>query len=779
MLAVGGVAVWTSQEGYQTAFYGRMTDTANALSVAIDSEFDTVRASLRTLAASVTLDEPYPNLDAFEREARRTAAAIGSTVGLVNASTLRHIINTTLPPDAYMNVFAPEVYRAAVIERQAIVTPMHIGPLSGRPSVIVATPVERDGIVNYILAARIDPDNLSHILAPHRRGSGFVAIIDSNNIVVARSHDADRFVGQRIPDWLLDEIRGRDQGIVRGINRFGSPVISAFHRMKGTPGWTVVVGEPFSAYQDAVYRPFIALAWGAIAALALAILIAYRISHRVLAPVQALTERAEVVAQGGSASEIVIPKARVAEFERLRRAVMDAERALKLRTAEVVDGEVRLRLAQEAARVGVFESNLQTGETHWSAEMFRIYGLDPRGAAPSMAITGSHLDLIHPDDRERVRSQRTAWASNPSVNEFQIEFRIIRATDKEVRWISSTGEFQRDEHGRALAVRGAQNDITVRHRDRAAIAAGEARLRAVLDTAADAIVVINERGVVETFNRAAEAIFGYDAHDVIGHPLQELVPNDDCLNDFISTPAAQNACEAEGLRSDGRTIALDISLSCWKDPAGQSFFTVIMRDITARKHQEEQQKLLVREVDHRAKNALAVVQALVRMTPTDDPVAFKEAVESRVGALARTHTTLALQGWTATDLRDLLEAELKPFGDAATLSGPDVRVIVQAAQPIAMMIHELATNASKHGAMSVAGGQVNVTWKIANGQFVIRWVETGLTVTKPSRSGFGTRLLTSSARQLGGTVATTWDGYFACEIRLPVDRVIQREMAMG
>jgi len=202
----------------------------------------------------------------------------------------------------------------------------------------------------------------------------------------------------------------------------------------------------------------------------------------------------------------------------------------------------------------------------------------------------------------------------------------------------------------------------------------------------------------------------------------------------------------------------------------------MLRADAALRDRQARQTLLVREVDHRAKNALAVVQAVVRLTPAEDPRAFQRAVDSRVNALARTHTMLAKGGWTATDLRALLEAELAPHGDAVVLDGPAVPVPATAAQPIAMVAHELATNAAKHGALSRPGGRVAVSWRLADGALRLRWEESGgpPVAGPPARRGFGARMIEANIKgQLGGTVAASWDGPgLAYEFAVPRERAV-------
>ncbi len=320
----------------------------------------------------------------------------------------------------------------------------------------------------------------------------------------------------------------------------------------------------------------------------------------------------------------------------------------------------------------------------------------------------------------------------------------------------------------------------------AALAESAARLKAVVDTAVDAIVVIDERGVVQAFNKAAEGIFGRAADEVIGRNVSMLMPEPDAarhdgyLERYRATGERRIigiGREVAGRRKDGSTVPLDLSSAEWRDARGRRFFTGMMRDITLRKEVEARQRILMREVDHRAKNALAVVQSVVRLTRAEDPRAYAAAVEARVAALARAHTLLAEQGWAGADLRALVAVELAPYGATSiSLVGPAVPIAHTAAQPIGMVLHELATNAAKHGALSRAGGVVALRWRVEGGGLRLHWEELGgpAVAGAPRRRGFGARLIEATVqRQLGGHIECRWppEG-LVCAISLPLARVI-------
>jgi PAS domain S-box-containing protein len=190
-------------------------------------------------------------------------------------------------------------------------------------------------------------------------------------------------------------------------------------------------------------------------------------------------------------------------------------------------------------------------------------------------------------------------------------------------------------------------------------------------------------------------------------------------------------------------------------------------DITDRKRAEERQALLAREVDHRARNALALVQSIVRLTRSDTVKSYTTAVDGRIAALSRAHTLLA-------DLTRLVEEELAPYciGDARKIvvSGPHISLEPRTAQTLALSLHELATNAAKYGALGVGSGRVKVAWQQDRDSLTLRWSESGGPPAKaPASSGFGIRMISASVeRQLQGKASFDWDdGGLSCSLTFP------------
>jgi PAS domain S-box-containing protein len=341
-----------------------------------------------------------------------------------------------------------------------------------------------------------------------------------------------------------------------------------------------------------------------------------------------------------------------------------------------------------------------------------------------------------------------------------------------------------------IAVQRAMAEATARKGQREALAAlreSETRLRLALEAGRLGAWELDLQDgrlkasstCLANFGREPGAHFTYDELRASIHP-------DD--RPHMEEAVARAVQDGGDYDVEYRTIWPDGSLH-WVQLRGRPFcdgsgtprrMAGVSLDITERKVAEERRALLSREVDHRAKNALAVVQATLRLTRGVDLPGYMRAVEGRVAALARAHTLLAEEGWTGADLRALLEGELAPFtqgGGGVVLDGPDVALPASAAQPLAMAVHELATNAVKYGCLSVPDGRLTVGWhvdRLADGLLLLRlrWAETcGPPIRgRPKRRGFGGRVLDGTVRvQLGGRVAMSWDAPgLVCELDVPL-----------
>ena len=202
-------------------------------------------------------------------------------------------------------------------------------------------------------------------------------------------------------------------------------------------------------------------------------------------------------------------------------------------------------------------------------------------------------------------------------------------------------------------------------------------------------------------------------------------------------------------------------------------------DITERKRAEERQNLLAREVDHRAKNALALAQSIVRLTRGENVKAYVQAVEGRINALARVHTILSLSNWQGAEIGRLVDEELAPYstGDQIAYGGSEIQLQPATAQTLALALHELVTNSAKYGALSTLSGRLSINWGIEADMLKMVWQEKdGPSVEKPVSRGFGTRsVIASIETQLGGQAEFDWRSEgLVCRLSVP----LMRDVAM-
>ena len=302
------------------------------------------------------------------------------------------------------------------------------------------------------------------------------------------------------------------------------------------------------------------------------------------------------------------------------------------------------------------------------------------------------------------------------------------------------------------------------------IAEAKRRLEGIVESAMDAIITVDESQRIVLFNPAAEQMFGVSRHEALGQPIARFIPeryraaHEEHIRRFRTTGATGRRMGAlgavNGLRADGREFPIEASIS-QTEVNGERLATVILRDITERRSNEEARLMLAREVDHRAKNALAVVQSLVSLTAAPTRDEFVAAVRGRVAALSRAHTLLAQNRWKGASLVQVLQDETSAYHkpEQITTRGPDVVLTPNAVQPIGLIFHELATNAVKYGAFSRAEGRVTVDWHVdPDNMLAVHWIErNGPPVIEPVTRGFGSTLISTMAtRQLAGRIRTDW-----------------------
>jgi len=306
----------------------------------------------------------------------------------------------------------------------------------------------------------------------------------------------------------------------------------------------------------------------------------------------------------------------------------------------------------------------------------------------------------------------------------------------------------------------------------------EAGLGTILDGIGEGFYAVDRDWRLILFNSEAARHFRCRPEEVLGRVLWEAFPGtrETGLGRlYYKTMASREIVrsETESIVFPGRWMAYRLF------PLGDGL-GVVFRDTTDRRSAEEQRDLLIKELEHRVKNTLAIVQSIAAQTFRHGGVdpAVQRVFEGRLITLANVHNVLTRQNWDSADLHEVVRSALRlhsaPDRERFTVEGPALRLGPKSAVALSMAVHELTTNAIKYGALSAETGHVDVNWSVADGRFRWSWRERGgPKVAAPKRTGFGSRMIERAlAMQLSGTVAIDYaPGGVTCIIDAPFEAI--------
>ena len=327
-------------------------------------------------------------------------------------------------------------------------------------------------------------------------------------------------------------------------------------------------------------------------------------------------------------------------------------------------------------------------------------------------------------------------------------------------------------------------DITERRQVEERIREGEVRYRglaAIVESSDDAVLTKDLNGVITSWNQGAERLFGYTAEEVIGKPVTILIPAE--RQDEEPTILARirrgeriDHYETIRQRKDGSAVDISLTVSPVRNPDGKVVgASKIARDISLRRRAEQQQRLLLREMDHRVKNLFALASGVVALSArtAHTPQELSSAVRDRLVALSQAHALtvpVTSEGdrriERSTTLHALIQTILSPYGGRTdgdrprvTVSGPDIPLAGSMVTTFALLLHEFATNAAKYGALSTPAGQIGISCAESDGQFTLNWQERGgpRVEGQADSEGFGTMLARTTVKdQLRGEISRDW-----------------------
>jgi PAS domain S-box-containing protein len=296
----------------------------------------------------------------------------------------------------------------------------------------------------------------------------------------------------------------------------------------------------------------------------------------------------------------------------------------------------------------------------------------------------------------------------------------------------------------------------------------ESWLLSIIENSEDAIISKDLNGTITSWNQAATRLLGYTAEEAIGQPIDMLIPEDrpdeePAILAKIRRGEQIQHYETLRRRKDGSLVDISVSISPIVDETGQIVGAAkIARDITERRERENRQKLLLSEMNHRIRNTLATVQAIAMQTMRSATAAERSDFTARLQALARAHDLLTLERWNQTSPKDIIVRALEAFDEQhrhrfRTMGPEMVQLESGKAMMLAMVFHELATNAVKYGALSTPGGHIAINWEEVglgrSKRIRVQWQEAGGPPVVPPtsgawRKGFGTRLIELSGGKL-------------------------------
>lgn len=424
-------------------------------------------------------------------------------------------------------------------------------------------------------------------------------------------------------------------------------------------------------------------------------------------------------------------------------------------------GKERLRLALEAGDMGIWDWDFVTGDNQWNDTMHRLLGYAPGAVTASYDAWACRVFV---DDFQAVDALFTE--SVKVTGQFRAEYRILGQND-EIRWVEARGRSEVDRAGNIARAYGVMMDVTERRNAQDKVRISEVRYRRLFEAAHDGVLLVNPetRKIIDA-NPFMSSLLGYTHDELVGKELFQigLLKDEAARKEMVCTLKRTSQIRYDDLpleNQSGKHQEVEVVANLY-DENGTPVIQCNIRDITERKRSELLVRLLMAEVNHRAKNLLAVVQAVAQQTTKHgDPTTVAARLYERIGALAAGQDLLVKNQWKGVDLTELVRAQLAHFkdliGTRIIVEGPKVEIKADAAQSLGMAIHELATNASKYGALSNEVGRVFIRWDLTTGSgavFHFSWLEKdGPRVSPPTKMGFGHLIIGRMAEAtVGGTV---------------------------
>ena len=420
----------------------------------------------------------------------------------------------------------------------------------------------------------------------------------------------------------------------------------------------------------------------------------------------------------------------------------------------------------------------------WNPAAMRLFGY-----AEAEAVGRSVDELIIPEGG--IGERRDAYEEIRAGNNKHVSETVRRCKDGRLVPVQIDASPVLDTDGRVSSVSVIFRDISRYKQGELQLRDSERKFRATFDNAAIGMAQVAPDGTWLNVNERLCQIVGYAAEELLSGAFQDITHPDDLAADLANVQRMLDGqCDSYSMEKryickDGSARWVNLTVGCERKADGAiDYFISAVEDIAARKSAEARNALLMAEVNHRAKNLLAVVQAVARQTArSDDPATFLDRLIKRIASLTASHDLLVKDQWQGVDLLDLVRSQLDHFRslfDArVSFDGPALRLGAVSAQAIGMALHELATNAGKYGALSNAEGRVRISWTLSDtpdNAFEMAWIEeNGPEVVVPRKPGFGQTVIVNMAeRAVGGRAELAYlKSGVKWTLAAPVDRILE------
>ncbi len=737
----------------------RVVQLASDLADDISNDLERSLTILRTLSISQSL--ALGDLEAFHAQSRQTLVGREAVIILLDPAG-HQLMNTALEWGSPLGPYSAAAdLQRAVETKEPVVTDMFWGQLRNRWVINVLLPVVDIGTVKRVLVLSITPDRIRRLLDGQDIGGEWTTTVsDRNGQIVARSRRHEEYLGKRLnADLYQTKESPRTPHSVIGMD--GERIVRAIaHTRLGD--WMVAASVSEAYLGQLVYQATRDLIIGTALILGLATVLV------------ALYAR-ELAKALGSVSTAMTGKPPVT----IVREATDVARALSEASTALRQSEERFRGIYQNAATGIVIASLDGHLQSCNPAFAQMLGRSENDLERVRL-----QDLVHPDDRMESDKLLAELAGGQRAV-LELERRYLGA-DGDLIWAYEHVSIMRDVDGAPHLV-ALVTDRTERLKHEQELAIAVERSKIAQHSAKAALYeLLPRRGQIH-FDASITAVTGFTPRETtaLSDARRALVHPDDA-------PAANAAIDA-GLRDgsgydttyrlrhkDGHYIWVHDRASLLKGRHGGDDRVIgMLLDISDQKAREEHIHLLLREVNHRSKNMLGLVQAIARQTASSDSHAFLSDFSERLQALSANQDLLVRNDWNGVGIRALVSAQLAHLADGhgkrIVTDGPDLRLSPAAAQVLGMALHELATNASKYGALANEEGRIDVRWQRQDDQFSISWQEeNGPEVVPPARQGFGTTVLrTMAAMSLDADVSLSYPASgLSWNLSCPLSKVV-------